>query len=49
MLPLSPRRESQQREVTMTKDDKNQNGKKTTEMKLTGRKVRNISKKRAKF
>jgi hypothetical protein len=35
--------------MTMSKDDKNQNGKKNTETKLTGRKARKISKKRAKF
>jgi hypothetical protein len=33
----------------MSKDDKNQNGKRTTETKLTGRKARKLSKKRAKF
>jgi hypothetical protein len=33
----------------MSKDDKNQNGKKTIETKLTGRKDINISKKEAKF
>jgi hypothetical protein len=49
VLPLSPRRESQQRAMTMSRDDKNQNGKMTTKTKLTGRKNRNLSKKRAKF
>jgi hypothetical protein len=33
----------------MTKEDKNQNGKRTTETKLTGKKARKLSKKRAKF
>jgi hypothetical protein len=48
VLPLSPRKESQQRTVTMLKEDKNQNGKETTETKLTGKKARKLSKKRAK-
>jgi hypothetical protein len=33
----------------MSKDNKNQNGKRTTKMKLTGRKARKLSKKRDKF
>jgi hypothetical protein len=33
----------------MSKENKNQNGKRTTEMKLTGKKARKISKKRAKI
>jgi hypothetical protein len=33
----------------MTKEDKNQNGKRTIKMNLTGKKARNISKKRAKL
>jgi hypothetical protein len=33
--------------MTMLKDDKNQNGKETIEMKLTGKKARKLSKKRA--
>jgi hypothetical protein len=49
VLPLNPRKESQQREVTMSKEDKNQNGKRNTEMKLTGKKARKLSKKRAKI
>ena len=47
VLPLNPRKESQQCEVTMPKEDKNQNGKKNTETKLTGKKARKLSKKRA--
>ena len=47
VLPLNPRKESQQRAVTMLKDDKNQNGKETTKMRLTGKKARKLSKKRA--
>jgi hypothetical protein len=49
VLILNPRKESQQREVTMSKDDKNQNGKRTTKMKLTGKKARKKSKKRDTF
>jgi hypothetical protein len=41
--------ESQQRAVTMSKEDKDQNGKRDTEIKLTGRKARKLGKKRAKF
>jgi hypothetical protein len=47
VLPLSLRRESQQCEVTMSKENKNQ--KRITEMKLTGKKARKLSKKRAKI
>jgi hypothetical protein len=49
VLILNPRKESQQRVVTMSKDHTNLNGKRTTETKLTGRKVRNLSKKISKF
>jgi hypothetical protein len=42
-------KDSQQRVVTISKEDKNQNGKKNTEMKLTGKKARNLSRKRAKI
>jgi hypothetical protein len=35
--------------VTRSKEDKNQNGKRNTEMKLTGKKARKLSKKRAKI
>jgi hypothetical protein len=48
VLPLNFRKEPQQREVTLPKEDKNQNGKRNTEMKLTGKKARKLSKKRAK-
>jgi hypothetical protein len=47
VLPLNPRKEYQQRAVTMSKEDKNHNGKMNTETKLTGKKARKISKKRA--
>jgi hypothetical protein len=49
VLSKNSREESQQREVTMTKEDKNMNGKRTTETNLTGKKAINLSKKRAKF
>jgi hypothetical protein len=47
--PSNLRKESQQREVTMPKEYKNQNGKGNTETKLTGKKSRKLSKKRAKI
>jgi hypothetical protein len=43
VLPPSLRRESQQREVTMSKENKNHNGKRITKKKLTGNKARKIS------
>jgi hypothetical protein len=49
VFPLNPMKESQQREVTMPKGDKNQNGKRNTEMKITGKKARKLSKKREKI
>jgi hypothetical protein len=48
-LLLNPRKESQQCEVIMPKEDKNQNGKRNTESKLTGKKARKLSKKRDKI
>jgi hypothetical protein len=48
VLPLISRKESQQGEVTLPKEDKNHNGQRNTEMKLTGKKARKLSKKRAK-
>ena len=45
VLPLISRKESHQREVTLPKEDKNQNGKRNSEMKLTGKKARKLSKK----
>ena len=47
MTHLNPRIGSQQREVTMPKENKNQNGKRIVEMKLMGKKVRKLSKKKA--
>jgi hypothetical protein len=49
ILPLISRREYQQREVTMPKEDKNQNGKRNYEMKPIGKKDRKLSKERAKI
>jgi hypothetical protein len=47
VLSKSPRKEFQQCEVTKTKQKKNQNEKSITETKLTGKKARNLRKKRA--
>jgi hypothetical protein len=47
VIHLNPRKASQQREVTISKENKNQNGKRTTEMKLTGKKAMKLSKKKA--
>ena len=43
------KKESQHHEVTMSREDKNQNGKRMTETKLTGKKYRKLSKKRVKI
>jgi hypothetical protein len=43
---MNPRREPQQCEVTMPKENKNQNEKITTETKFTEKKARKLSKKR---
>jgi hypothetical protein len=48
-LPLNLRKESQQCEVTMPKEPKDQNRKRHTEMKLTGKKARKLSKKKFKI
>jgi hypothetical protein len=45
--PSNLRKESQHRKVSIPKEDKNQNGKRHTEMKLTRKKDRKLSKKRA--
>jgi hypothetical protein len=45
VLPLISRKEPQQCEVTLSKEDKNQNGKRNSETKLTGKKDRKLSKK----
>jgi hypothetical protein len=49
VLPLNIRKESQQCAVTMLKEDKNRNGKQTTQTKIIGKKARKQSKKRAKL
>jgi hypothetical protein len=49
VLSLDLKKEPQQREVTMSREDKTQNGKRMTETKLTRKKARKISKKRAKI
>jgi hypothetical protein len=48
-LSRNPKEESQQREVTRSKEDKNQNGKRNTETEITGKKARKLSHKRAKI
>jgi hypothetical protein len=49
MLYLNPKKQPQQCEVTISKENRNQNGKITTETKLTGNKARKLSKKREKI
>jgi hypothetical protein len=49
MLYLNPKKEPRQREVTISKENRNQNGKRTTETKLTGKKARKLNKKREKL
>jgi hypothetical protein len=49
VLPLDMNKEPKQCEVTMSREDKTQNGKRMTETKLTGKKARKLSKKRAKI
>jgi hypothetical protein len=46
---LNPTKESQQHEVTIPKGDKNMNGKRNTETKITEKKARKLSKKREKI
>jgi hypothetical protein len=48
ILLSNPMIESQQREVTMPKEDKNQNGKRDTKMNITRKKARRLSNKRSK-
>jgi hypothetical protein len=48
VLPLDMKKEPQQSEVTMSREDKTHNGKRMTETKLTGKKDRKLSKKRDK-
>jgi hypothetical protein len=49
VLPLDLKKEPQQREVTMSREDKTQNGKRMIETKLTRKKARKLSNKRAKI
>jgi hypothetical protein len=49
VLPLISRKESQECEVTMPKEDKNQNGKSNMKTKLTRNKDRKLSKKKSKI
>jgi hypothetical protein len=49
VLPLDLKKEPQQYEVTMSREDKTHNGKRMTKMKITGKKARKLSKKRAKI
>jgi hypothetical protein len=49
VLPSNPMKDPWQCEVTMIREDKNKNGKRNPEMHITGKKVRNISKKKAKI
>jgi hypothetical protein len=46
---VHPTKESQQCKVTMPKEDKNQNGKRNNETKLTGKNDRKLSKKKSKI
>jgi hypothetical protein len=49
VFPLNLMKESQQRKVTLPKGYKNQNGKRNTEMNITGKKDRSLSNKRPKI
>jgi hypothetical protein len=49
ILPLSPRKEPQQRAMTMLKEDRNHNEKRQIKLNITVKKARKISKKRAKI
>jgi hypothetical protein len=49
VLVLNPRKYHQHHEVTMTRGDKNQNGKRNIETHITGKKARKLSKKKAKL
>jgi hypothetical protein len=46
VLLSNPMKESQQREAAMSKEDKNQNGKRNTKTKITRKKARKLIKKR---
>jgi hypothetical protein len=49
VLPSNPVKIPQQCEVTMPKGDKNKNGNRNPETQLTGKKSRNLSKKKSKL
>jgi hypothetical protein len=49
VLPSVLKKETQQCEVTMSREDRNQNGKRPTELKTTGKKDRKLSKKKEKI
>jgi hypothetical protein len=49
ILPLDLRKYPRQCEVTTSREDKIQNGKRVTKTKLTGKEARKLSKKRAKI
>ena len=49
VLPLISRKEYHQCKVTLPKEDKNQNGKRNIETKITGKKAQKLSKKRDKI
>jgi hypothetical protein len=48
VLPSDLKKKSQQCEVTMSREDRNQNGKRPTELKTTEKKARKLSKKKVK-
>jgi hypothetical protein len=49
VLHSNPMKDCQQCEVTMPREDKNQNGKRNPVTQITGKKARNINKKKAKL
>jgi hypothetical protein len=49
VIYLNPIKGSQQREVTMPKENKNRNEKRTTEMNLMGKKARKLRKNKVKI
>jgi hypothetical protein len=49
VLPLNPMKDHQQCEVTMPREDKNQNGKRNPVTQITGKKARKLSKKKEKL
>jgi hypothetical protein len=49
VLPLKPLEDHQQCKVTTLREEKNMNGKRNLENQITGKKARNLSKKKAKL